>query len=531
MEKNPLIASLQNTALYDHPVSGFHVIETHVSWVILTGFYAYKIKKPVDFEFLNYSTLEKRYYYCQEEYRLNQRWAPDMYCGVIPIYGSKDAPSFMSDNHHPIEYAVKMREFPQSSLFSALLAKNALTLSLMDEVGHSIAAFHQCAQPALTGDFGKPEHVHAPVVQNFDQIQPLLTDPNDIAQLNNIRLWAEKQYENLYEVFEQRKAQGYIRECHGDIYLNNIILWEGKPTIFDCIEFNDDFRWTDVMADIGFLAMDLEDNQKPQLAHQLINAYFQTSGDYQGLMVLPYYQAYRAVVRAKVALFRLLSDNVHEQEKLKIQSSYRSYMSLAEKYTQTFQKAIMITHGFSGSGKSTLAKEVMHETSAIYISSDIERKRLNGISFTSDSHSAINKGLYHSDNTKKVYQHLLELAQIILNAGYPVIVDAAFLKEEQRNLFAALAKEKNIPFIILSCQGSVTFLKNNLSHRLAFKQDPSEATERVLDMQMIAQEPLAAEEKEKTLVLNTEDLTHFIEFLSRIKARINSFFTSKVGID
>lgn len=520
METNPLIVALQNPALYDHPVTSFKVIETHVSWVILTGHYAYKIKKPVDFEFLNYATLDKRYYYCQEELRLNRQWAPELYQAVVPIYGTLEQPQF-TESDTVIEYAVKMREFPQSALFSALLAQDKLTPALIDELAKNIAQFHRMAKPAPADQvLGTPEHVHAPVVQNFMQIKPLLTEAMDLQQLAKLSAWAEQQYQQLKTIFAQRKAQAYVRECHGDIYLNNIILWQGQPLIFDCIEFNDDFRWTDVMADIGFLSMDLEDNQQPALAHQLINTYLAYSGDYFGLRVLPYYQAYRAVVRAKVALFRLLSPDLTESERQAIKMNYRSYMALAERYTKPMPQALMITHGLSGSGKSTLAKEVMHRLGAIHISSDIERKRNAGLAFTEDSKSSINTHLYSHENTAKTYQHLAQLATLILQAGYPVIIDATCLKRYQRVLFTDLANNFSLPWVILSCQASTIFLQQIITQRAALKQDPSEATIAILAMQQASHEPLTGEELQATVTIVTEQPVDINAIIASIKQRL-----------
>lgn len=496
MSHNPLITTLQNSSLYDHPIKAFQVIETHISWVILTGDYAYKLKKPVDFEFLNYSTLEKRFHYCQEEVRLNKHLAPEIYCGVVPIYGSVDKPSFTA-NGAIIDYAVKMREFSQDSLFSQLLTRNELTTVLIDELAKIIADFHIRAQQALAeNEFGSPAHVHAPVVQNFDQIRPMLTDTQDLQQLDRLATWAQQQYQQLERVFAQRKAQGFVRECHGDIYLNNIILWQGRPVIFDCIEFNEDFRWTDVMADIGFLAMDLEDNQQPALAHQLINNYLKYSGDYAGLSVLSYYQAYRAVVRAKVALFRLMQPGLAAQELTAIRNTYRSYMALAERYSKPQATSLMITHGFSGSGKSTLAKEVMLTRNAIHITADIERKRQAGLTSDAQTNSGLNADLYSFEQTAKNYQRLAELAAVILNAGYPVIVDATFLKLQQRNLFQDLAQRLAVPFAILSCQGTADFLQQSVLRR---KQAISEADLNVLAMQQETHELLTEQEQAKVL--------------------------------
>lgn len=517
IENNPLIAALQNPALYDHPIKAFQLIETHVSWVILTGHYAYKIKKPVDFDFLNYSSLERRRHFCHEELRLNKQLAPEIYCDVVAIYGTAEQPQF-TPGKDVIEYAVKMREFPQNSLFSALLMRNELTPPLIDELAKIIVGFHSRARIAGTeNDLGTPQHVHAPVVQNFEQIRPLLTQAKDLQQLDILAAWANEQFKQLAPIFAERKRQGFIRECHGDIYLNNIIFWEGRPVIFDCIEFNEEFRWIDTMADLAFLAMDLEDNHQARLAHQLINTYMKYSGDYFGLKVLPYYQAYRAVVRAKIALFRLFTPDLAEQQKTDIFNTYRSYMNLAERYTMPLQKALMITHGCSGSGKSTLAKEVMLRFGAIYIASDVERKRSIGLDLSANTNTAVNAGYYGPEHTQRIYHHLASLAALIIEAGYPVIVDAACLKQVQRKLFQDIANERNIPFAILSCHASRDFLRNSIEQRAVLKNDLSEARVDVLEMQLESQEPLTQKELSRAVVLQTDQTIDIDNTLYTIK--------------
>jgi uncharacterized protein len=380
-----LIQALQNSDLYDHPVTSFRVIETHCAWVLLTGYFAYKIKKPVDFDFLDYSTLEKRKFCYEEEVRLNHVLASVLYEKIIPITGTSEKPQF-NGSGAVIEYAIQMKEFPQEKLFSYLIKNNQLSPTLpvlMDELAVITAQFHIQA-PRATADitFGDPEHVYAPVQQNFDQIRPLIKKTD---QLDRLESWTKNAYEKLKPVFEQRKQHGYIRECHGDLYLNNIILWDNHPLIFDCIEFNESFRWTDTMADLGFLAMDLEDNQCASYARRVINQYMETSGDYQGLAVLRFYQSYRAVVRAKIGLFQAN------------QKEYQCYIDLAEQYTIPAKQKLIITHGLSGSGKSTRAKQLVEELGAIQIRSDIERKRLLGLSSNSQTDSPVNQGIYREE--------------------------------------------------------------------------------------------------------------------------------------
>ena len=268
-----LIAALQNPALYPHPVDGFQVIETHISWVLLTGPYAYKVKKPVNFGFLDFTSLEARGHFCAEELRLNQRLTDDLYLEVLPVTGSAEAPQLGGEGP-AIEYVLKMRQFPQNGLLSTLQANGELTTAHIDEMAEQIARFHLSAPKVPAGhEAGTPDSVMAPVRQNFEQIRPFLSDKADLLQLDALQAWAESSFERLKPLLAQRKAEGFIRECHGDIHLGNATVIDGKVVIFDCIEFNEPFRFTDVYADTGFLAMDLEDRGLKCLARRFISQY------------------------------------------------------------------------------------------------------------------------------------------------------------------------------------------------------------------------------------------------------------------
>jgi aminoglycoside phosphotransferase family enzyme/predicted kinase len=488
---NSLIENLQNPQAYDHSTDSFRVLNTHVSWVILTGGYAYKIKKPVDFGFLDYSTLEKRRFYCEEEIRLNQPFAAELYLGVVSINGTLEQPRINSTGP-VLEYAVKMREFPQESLLSEVLARHELTADHIDQLAKLIAGFHQ-RTPVAAADsaYGTPQHVHAPVIQNFEQIATFLTEQKDREQMARLQQWSEQQFQKHKKLLEERKQQGFIRECHGDLHLKNIILFKQQPLLFDRIEFSNDFRWTDVMADVGFLAMDLDDNKQQIYARRFINQYFAHTGDYTGLALLPYYQTYRAIVRAKICLFSLSTakDAAGQQA---FWQQYRNFMALAERYTQVATPTLFITHGLAGSGKSTMARELVERLGAIQIRSDIERKRLHDLPAMAKTNSDLLGGIYHPEITQKLYEHLAELAQLILNTGYSIVVDATFLKKVQRALLQQVAEKLKIPFAILNCQASRAQLEKRLLER---QHDPSEASLAVLDLLEKEMEPLTAAEQ------------------------------------
>lgn len=495
MTFNTLISNLQNPKLYDHPIKYFKVIETHVSVVILTGDYAYKIKKSLNLGFLDFTTLEKRRFFCQEELRLNQRTAPDMYLAVLPITGSYEQPWINGDGP-AIEYLVKMREFPQEVLFDELLKNQQLSPTLIDATASMLASFHANSdRETPTVDLGTAENVYEPVQQNFDQIRPLLKDHDDLQLLQQLETWAAQQQQTLYKKLQQRKTKGFIRNCHGDVYLKNIALIDDKPVLFDCIEFNIPFRWTDTMADLGFLTMDLEDLGYAHYAYRVINTYLEKNADYHGLYVLRYYQHYRAMVRAKIALFRLQQADLSTTERNSVLLEYRQKMQLAQHYSKPYPVFLAITYGVSGSGKTTLAQHIVEKTGAIRIRSDVERKRLAGIPITIRTNSAeLNTGIYSPEFSAKTYQHLAELAQQIIAAGYPVIIDAAFLKHNQRQLFITLAQQLNVPFYIYPCELPAEILQQRIRDRLQKNTDSSDGTERVMMMQQEALEALSNDE-------------------------------------
>ncbi|WP_341522661.1 AAA family ATPase [Pseudomonas sp. G.S.17] len=505
-----LLAALQNPALFPHPVEGFQLIETHISWVLLTGPYVYKFKKPVNFGFLDFTTLAAREHFCNEELRLNQRLTEDLYLEVLPITGTADAPQLGGDGE-AIEYALKMRQFPQSGLLSTLQANGELTTTHIDEMARQIAQFHISA-PVVPADneLGSPDSVMAPVLQNFEQIRPLISEKADLLQLDALQAWAESSFNRLNTLLGQRKAEGFIRECHGDIHLGNITLIDNKVVIFDCIEFNEPFRMTDVYADIGFLAMDLEDRGLKSLSRRLISQYLELTGDYQGLELLNFYKAYRALVRAKVALFSLPADADPVQRGATLRQ-YRNYANLAESYSAIPSRFLAITHGVSAVGKSHVAMRLVESLGAVRLRSDVERKRL---------FVAKDAELYGADASIATYESLHELAGVILRAGFPVVVDATYLKQAQRAAAAKVAEATGVPFLILDCEAPQAVIAGWLAQRQAANVDPSDATLEVIEAQQASREPLTAEEVLHSKHVQTNQSSDLDSLVENIRQRL-----------
>lgn len=500
-ETTVLLAALQDPRLYPHPVSEFRLIETHISWVLLTGNYAYKIKRPVDLGFLDFSTLEKRRFYCEEELRLNRRLAPDLYLDVVPITGSVEKPQ-LAGTGPVIDYAVKMRQFPPAAQFDALLERNALTASHVEALADAVAAFHAAApRAAAASAFGTAQTVIAPMLENFRQIRPLLTDADDIARLERIRDWTDRAAERMGAVLAERRDHGFIRECHGDLHLGNVAWIDGKPLIFDCIEFNPALRWIDVISETAFTVMDLISRAHLELAVRFLNRYLEQTGDYAGLALLPLYAVYRALVRCKVECIRASQMPSHDQPDST--PRHRAYMQLAERLMTTRPTPLIITHGLSGSGKTTVSTALCERLGAIRVRSDVERKRLHAMAALERQSGGLNTGIYTAEASSRTYAHLKSLAEHGLDAGFPVVVDAAFLKRDQRERFAALAAQRQIPFVIVDCQSPRDVLEARLLGRAKAATDASDAGLEVLAHQIRSEEPLTDAERGCTLGIDT----------------------------
>jgi hypothetical protein len=507
MHDEAMIRGLLRPDVYSHETDSIRLVETHCAWVILTGQYVYKIKKPVNFGFLDYSTLEKRHFYCEEEVRLNRRFAPDIYLNVVTITGTPACPQPGGDGE-VLDYAVRMRQFPDNGLLSQLAARHALDATHIDQLVHTVSDFHSNASRATAADsFGDPARIHHWARENYQHIQPLLTAADNPETVEQLRQWCEDEYAGLTGLLQARRVSGAIRECHGDLHLGNITLIDGRVTPFDCIEFNPELRWIDVFSEIAFLLMDLDDVGQAQYANRFLNGYLQATGDYAGLGVLRYYLVYRAMVRAKVAVLRRQQTEKGSGDYHHATAELRQYLDLALGYITRDRTVMVITYGLSGSGKSTVARDLCEHSGMIQLRSDVERKRLAGLSATDTSRSGTGTGLYTADRTTNTYQHLGTLAKTVLAAGYSVVVDATFLKREHRDHFRALAAATGTPFQILECVADNSELERRIQSRNAGRSDASEATLEVLHAQQYSNEPLADDELQHTLRFDTRGMT------------------------
>ena len=501
-----LIESLRDPTRYSHAVEQVDVIETHISWILLTGEFAYKVKKPVNFGFLDFTTLEQRRHCCEEEVRLNQRLAPDIYIGLVPIGGSCEAPK-LEAHDDIIEYAVKMYQFDPELRLDRLLQRHLFETHWIDLLAEQIADFHQ-RLPIVAQDspWGEPDTLWEVVADNYRHIPPDYLTADDWALLQQLSARTAENFRTLEGLMRQRKREGHVRECHGDLHLANINLFHDQLRLFDCIEFNLEFRWIDTISDLAFLLMDLEANQQFRWANRCLNLYLELTGDYSALPLLNFYKAYRSMVRAKVAMLGPKPDV----------AGCRHYLKLTEHYCRERTPAVFLMHGVSGSGKSYLSERLAEEaTGVIRIRSDVERKRL----YRELSLQGRSLRLYGAEMNSRTFQHLLETSTLMLKAGYSVVIDATFIHQRTRNAYVELASALDLPVRIISCHCEQNLIEARLKRRQEAGLDPSDANVEVMREQMSVMQPLSSEEQLITLPVDTRDDEAIEQLMAQLRAQ------------
>jgi len=501
MQAPDIREALSRQEAYPHDTATIRVVETHISWIFLTGRYAYKVKKPVNLGFLDFSTLEKRALFCNEEVRLNRRLCPGLYLDVVPVT-CQDGMLRIGGSGSVVDYAVRMKQFDRSRELDRLLAANRLSRAHIESIIKTVAAFHHSIPAAdPESEYGLPEKLVLPLLENFRHTEELVSGNPEHHMLERLKAWAEHEHRRLSPGFLDRKAGGFVRHCHGDMHTGNMVWQDGQVMIFDCIEFSPALYMIDVTSDIAFLFMDLEHSGHPELAWRFLSGYLAVTGDYEGIRFVRFYSLYRAMVRAKVTAIRYGQENRTEQRHAILQE-HLSYVRQAFSYTLRTKGHLVITCGVSGSGKSTHSARIAPDLQAFHIRSDIERKRLCGIGAHESSRNR-NMDIYKPELTEKTYGRLAAIAAICLEEGYPVIVDATFLDKSLRRQFRKLAEEHCCPFTILHFHAGQTALLERVRNRFRKNLDPSEADETVLLGQLTKQEPPGEEERGVTLDIDT----------------------------
>lgn len=508
----PLITALMDPSRYPHKVDQVELMQTHGAWVLLAGNRAYKIKKPVALSFMDFSTLDRRRAACEAEIRVNRRFAPgdptmQIYLSALPITGSAQAPVIGGDPAQAIEWAVQMRRFPEVDRLDHVAARGELTPAMLQALARHVAGFQATAAVAgADSPWGRPDDVAGFARDNLASLRSTLTDDTDLHTVAALSDWTETRLNELTPLLRQRRAEGRVRDGHGDLHLANLVRLGEEVMAFDAIEFNDALRWIDVASDIAFTWMDLWHIGQAGLAQVLLSEWLDASGDTSAPAVLPFFAVYRALVRAKVAGIRWTQLRASPDKALPVLEEVRNYLRLASRLAglppSLPSPCLVITHGLSGSGKtwaSTRWLATQADGRAIRLRSDVERKRLHGLAALAASGSGLNTGLYSAQAHGDTYASLRTRAAELLDQGWRVIVDAAFLRLQERQAFADLAEAQGVPFAILACEAPVEVLRERIRARQAAGSDASEATLAVLEQQLGWAEPLTDAERARTL--------------------------------
>jgi hypothetical protein len=477
MSKSDLLDNIKYPSFYGKEVNSVKILQTHISYVALTGKYAYKIKKPVNFGFLDFSSLEKRKHFCEEELRLNRRLSPEIYLDVIPITKQKDKLTLNGEGEI-VEYALKMKEFPQEQIMSNLLKKGKINEEIIEKLCRLLVVFYKNFKNSKEiNNYGKLESVKQNIDENFEQTESMIGKTIPKQTFDFIKSVNSDFFKRNKSIFEKRVDEGFIKDCHGDLHSGNIVVTKkDKIIIFDCIEFNKRFRFIDAASDIGFLAMDLDYLNWPYLSSFLIKSYMQKINDNILFEILNFYKSYRAYVRGKVTGFALQDKSISETENKKLTDIAKKYFELSKYYASlisiqinTSKPILFVVSGMTGTGKSTLSGKIAVDYNAFYLNTDIVRKEIEGIDKFEKHYDKPNTGLYSPEKINKIYKSVIEKASEILKQGKNVVIDATFQKRNHRDMANKIAEENNAIFLSILCTCPDSIAKKWLDERLKKK--------------------------------------------------------------
>jgi uncharacterized protein len=460
-----LVKAMSTPAFYPEPTAAVDVVQTHISFVFLTAGFAYKVKKPVDFGFLDYTTLEQRRAMCEREVTLNRRLCPDTYLGVVDIVDDGGTLR-LGGRGTPVEAAVQMRRLPADRMLRAVLARGEGSDGMFSAIAGTLAAFHASAETsaaiqAIKGLAGATFNCE----ENFEQTERYVGTLLSRELFDRIRTATRLFLERRAGLFEERARRGRVRDGHGDLHLDSICVTE-PIRIFDCIEFNERFRYQDVAEEVAFLAMDLEFHGYPGFARRFVDAYVAASGDAELRELLDFYKAYRAYVRAKVNSFQSGDPHVGEADRQRSADTASRYYELAGRYAQAINPQMLVmTCGLTGSGKSTVARRLGERFALEVIRSDVVRKELLGLDPYERKWDAYGAGAYSADVTQQTYQVMVERAQVLLATGASVVLDGCFTLRSQRAAAVELARRTGVPLLVLECQAPESVVRERLEGR------------------------------------------------------------------
>jgi aminoglycoside phosphotransferase family enzyme/predicted kinase len=502
---------------YPHPVRTVELIETHISWVLLTGKLAYKLKRPVHYDFIDLRNAGQRRLLCHEEVRLNRRFAPQLYLGVRAIR-QRHGETRIGGSGAIVEHAVRMVQFSRSQELNALLETQRIAPAELRNFGGELAAMHQRLPAPRAGQrWGRAAAQLAGIRRNAVECARAAEALGAAAArtVQTVRSRLEAWADAALPLLERRFADGRVRECHGDLHAGNIVRHGAQLLPFDCLEFDPALRWIDVADEVAFLVADLEARQHPLHAQAFLSGYLSASGDYQACLLLPVFGAHRALVRAKILALSAATNHRTASVAREARRAHARYVARAQRALAPQQPKLVLMSGLSGSGKTWLAERLAPALAAVHVRSDIERKRLAGLSPVARSSSAVAQGLYAPAATEAVYRRLAQCAADALAGGYNTIIDATFGVARERERFRALATQLSLDTWIVYCHAPHGLLEKRLRERQRRGRDPSEADIAVLRWQESHFIPPAA--REATAVLDAAEFS-VPQLLRRLRA-------------
>ncbi|MSQ32925.1 MAG: kinase [Dehalococcoidia bacterium] len=485
-DRNALPVALLEPSAYPEPTSRVELVQTHLSWVFLTDRHVYKLKRPVNLGFADFTSLERRRFFCQEEVRLNRRLSPTMYLGVVPLTRKPNGSIALGGRGETVDYAVKMVRLPADRMLDALVERGQASVEIMERIADRVAGFHAAAETGGRVDEigGSMETIRVNTEENFQQTAPFIGQTVTMEQYEAIVAYTRQFLAQRAPLFASRVSQGRIRDCHGDLHAGNICVEDGLY-IYDCIEFNERFRFGDVAAEVAFLAMDLDVRGRPGLGRAFVQRYVVQTKDDALEELLPFYQCYRAYVRGKVAGFRLADAGLAEAEREGLRRQAQAYFRAAHRYARGPDRPLrlLITVGLAGTGKTTVAEALGARLDAAVISSDALRKELAGLGPAERRYEPWGQGLYAPEATARTYDALLERAREHLEAGRSVVLDASYRKQAWREGPRLLAQELGAQFWALEVVCPRELALERLRRRVAGAPVPSDGRPEILAAQ------------------------------------------------
>ncbi len=475
MERIP--EALLHPRCYPGEVESVKMLQTHTAWVFLTGEYAYKVKKPVDFGFLDYTSIEKRRKFCLEELRLNKRLCPWVYLDVVPVV-RRGAGFEIGESGEAVDYAVRMKELPQDAIMTELVEKRKINFELIDRVARIVADFHDEAEMSdEISKHGSIETVRYNWEENFSQTEKFVDVLMKRRIYDEIKGSVERFMDEKHDLFAERVNQEKVRWLHGDFHSGNIFVTD-RICIFDCIEFNPRFSCSDVASEIAFFTMDLDFLGSKELGDYFVYRYIEYSKDTELLRLLDFYKCYRAYVRGKVLGFKVVDAGVKDSERRASQIIAEKYFMLSNHYANSLFgfPVLILVYGLPGVGKSSVSRELSRSLNVFHLRTDVLRKELAAMPVGEHGRSGYGEGVYSSDMSADTYRRVLEVGEVLLSHGKSCILDGSFLKREWRLRARELALKLDVPLYSVYCKCAEDVVFERMAART---KDPSDATQEI----------------------------------------------------